>query len=41
VITIEKKVSESVTQQPDGEKKPWSKPYTSGFMEGWNKFCYT
>ena len=41
VITIEKKSSVGITQQPDGEKLKWAKDYTSGFMEGWNKFCYT
>ena len=41
VVTIEKKIGTGVTQQPDGSTQKWNRAFVSGFMEGWNKFCYT
>ncbi|PSC76523.1 Beta-glucan synthesis-associated SKN1 [Micractinium conductrix] len=29
------------TQQPDGTVWQVARPYKSGFLSGWNKFCYT
>ncbi len=41
VITMEEGVTDSFTQQPDGELLGWDSAYKSGFVHGWNKFCFT